>query len=102
MGPQREQKSIRAILIVHGRLSAAHLWVAFVLRTWRACPLSWLPKGFYRRSQAMMLFFSGFLTGTLLTVYLFLGAHRSQCCDPKDAAAEQADRWKFQRPLPPF
>jgi hypothetical protein len=52
--------------------------------------------------QAMLLFFTGFATGTLLTVYLFLGADRWDRLTPKDAVAEQADRWKDQRPLPPF
>jgi hypothetical protein len=50
----------------------------------------------------MILFLSGFVTGALLTVYVFLGADRWQRPSPKNAAAEHADRWKFQRPLPPF
>jgi hypothetical protein len=50
----------------------------------------------------MILFFTGFATGTLLTIYVFLGADRAQRQNFSDAACEHADQWKFQRPLPPF
>ncbi|HZZ29780.1 MAG TPA: hypothetical protein VFE46_17425 [Pirellulales bacterium] len=50
----------------------------------------------------MLLFITGYLTGTLFTAYLFLGADRSRRSDPTDHAQAHAQRWKYQRPLPPL
>ena len=50
----------------------------------------------------MLLFIAGFATGTLMTIYMFLGTSRWQGLNARDAVWEQAEKWKHQRPLPPF
>jgi hypothetical protein len=89
------------IPIVHNPFTAAHCDVLDTPRTLDTygCLLPDVQTS--SAGQAMILFFSGFATGTLLTICLFLGADRSQRLAPKDSVAENADRWKYQRPLPP-
>jgi len=50
----------------------------------------------------MSLFIAGFATGVFVSVYLLIGADREQHASHGDSAREHADRWKDQRPLPPF
>jgi hypothetical protein len=51
--------------------------------------------------RPMILFLSGFAAGVLLMAYM-LRRPRWPLPDEKDSVAIQAERWKYQRPLPPF
>jgi hypothetical protein len=50
---------------------------------------------------AMVLFLAGFAAGAFVMVYLFLGADRASRSEYGNAAANHADKWRNQHPLPP-
>jgi hypothetical protein len=62
-------------------------------------------RSLYRFQQgqlAMALFIAGLATGVFLSVYLLIGTDRHNRSPSGDAASDHADKWKDQRPLPPF
>jgi len=50
----------------------------------------------------MVLFIAGFATGVFVSVYLLVGTDQQDRLPSGDAARDHADKWKDQRPLPPF
>jgi hypothetical protein len=77
--------------------------IDIALRTprWPACLLL-AEKRLLSRGHIMVLFIVGFMTGGFVTAYLLLGADRWERSCPGDAVQEHAQRWRDQRPLPPF
>jgi len=57
---------------------------------------------FHEDDLAMALFIAGFATGVFVSVYLLVGTDRQGRSASGDAARDHADKWKDQRPLPPF
>jgi hypothetical protein len=50
----------------------------------------------------MALFIAGFATGVFVSIYLLVGTDGQDQSPSGDAAWDHADKWKDQRPLPPF
>jgi hypothetical protein len=57
---------------------------------------------FHEGRLAMALFIAGFATGIFVSVYLLVGTDRQNRSPSGDAARNHTDKWKDQRPLPPF
>jgi hypothetical protein len=51
---------------------------------------------------AMALFIAGFATGVFVSIYLLVGTDQQERSRGGDAAQDHAEKWKDQRPLPPF